>query len=108
MGGLQAAHLYHRQNGGRQSTLVKNLVAQDIQNGHGVGGIVPHGQLVEDILDFCPSWRTRDIVHFDPSDNYPIGFNILESVKIHHIRLVALFSLHYLFRLSLKYYYGMI
>lgn len=72
-----------------KSTLIKNLVAQDIQNGHGVGVIDPHGQLIEDILNFCPSWRTNDIVYFDPSDDYPIGFNILESVETQHRPLVA-------------------
>lgn len=73
-----------------KSTLIKNLVAQDIQNGHGVGVIDPHGDLVGEILNFCPSSRTHDIVYFDPSDHeHPIGFNILESVEEHHRPLVA-------------------
>lgn len=72
-----------------KSTLIKNLVAQDIHNGHGVAVIDPHGQLIEDVLAFCPSQRTHEIVHFDPADDYPIGFNILESVEICHRPLVA-------------------
>lgn len=67
--------------GAGKTTLLKNLIIQDIRNGHGVGVLDPHGDLVESILDYIPSHRTGETVFFDPSDyDYPIGFNILESV----------------------------
>jgi len=73
-----------------KSTLLKNLIIQDIRNGHGVGLIDPHGDLVESILDFIPSSRTDDVVYFTPADqDFPIGFNILESVALSHRPLVA-------------------
>lgn len=63
-----------------KSTLIKNLVAQDIEQGRGVAVIDPHGDLVEDILNFIPKRRTNDVVYFNPADTaYPIGLNILEA-----------------------------
>ncbi len=73
-----------------KSTLLKNLIIQDIQNGQGVAVIDPHGDLVEDILDYIPSHRTGDLVYFNPSDHdHPIGFNILEPVEPHKRSLIA-------------------
>ena len=63
-----------------KSTLLANAICQDIEMGHGVSVIDPHGDLAEDILDRIPSWRTDDVVYFNPADSdYPIGFNILHS-----------------------------
>ena len=46
-----------------------------------MGLIDPHGDLAETILSSIPKSRTNDVVLFDPTDlNYPIGFNMLESV----------------------------
>lgn len=76
--------------GSGKSTLIKNLVAQDIQHGHGVGVIDAHGDLIKDILHLCPTGRTNDVVYFDPADHdHPIGFNILESVAPQQRPLVA-------------------
>jgi len=61
-----------------KSTLLKNLIRQDIEAGKGVGVLDPHGDLVEEILGLIPEKRHRDVVLFDPSDEeFPIGFNIL-------------------------------
>jgi len=55
------------------------MIVQDILAGRGVGLIDPHGDLAESILDAIPSWRTDDVVYFNPKDtDYPIGLNILE------------------------------
>jgi len=45
------------QTGTGKSTLVKHMAIQDIRNGVGVGIIDPHGQLVEDLLQYIPSTR---------------------------------------------------
>jgi hypothetical protein len=64
-----------------KSTLLQNLVAQDLRNGHGLCVIDPHGDLVRSILDYVPPVRTGEVVYFNPADrDFPIGFNILESV----------------------------
>jgi len=65
--------------GSGKSTVFKNMIISDILAGDGVGVIDPHGELVEDLLNFVPSNRVNDVVYLDPSDvEYPVGFNMLE------------------------------
>lgn len=78
------------QTGVGKSTLLRNLILQDIALGHGVGLIDPHGDLADDILNHIPSWRVNDVVYFDPSDRkYPIGVNLLHDVHPDKRHLVA-------------------
>lgn len=66
------------QSGTGKSTLLRNLIIQDIELGRGVGLIDPHGDLAESILDSISPWRTDDVVYFNPADlAYPIGLNLL-------------------------------
>ena len=63
-----------------KSTLLLNLIIQDIQNGLGIAVLDPHGDLIESILERIPEKRHEDVILFDPGDEeYPIGFNILEA-----------------------------
>jgi hypothetical protein len=65
-------------SGTGKSTLLFNLVRQDIENGDGVAVLDPHGDLVDKVLGIIPPSRIGDVVLVDPSDTeYPIGFNIL-------------------------------
>lgn len=62
-----------------KSELLKEMIKQDIQAGHGVCVIDPHGDLVEDTLRFIPPERAEDVIVFDPSDaERPMGLNLLE------------------------------
>ena len=62
-----------------KSTLLHNMIHQDIQQGKGVGVIDPHGDLVEDILArSIPQGREDDVVLFDWSESEKvIGLNPL-------------------------------
>lgn len=73
-------HLYAiGQTGTGKTTLFLNMVVQDMQAGHGVGVVDPHGDLIEDILLRVPPGRAQDVILFDPRDRErPLGFNILE------------------------------
>lgn len=63
-----------------KSTLLLNLIIQDITNGLGVGVLDPHGDLIDRILGFIPEERFSDVVLLDPADaEYPVGLNILSS-----------------------------
>lgn len=63
-----------------KSTLLFNLIRQDIENGEGVAVLDPHGDLVDKILGIIPAERIDDVVLVDPSDeDYSIGFNILSA-----------------------------
>ncbi len=73
-----------------KTTLLENMVLCDIYAGHGVGIIDPHGDMAEKIINYIPARRINDVVYFNPADvNYPIGFNILETVSEDHKHLVA-------------------
>lgn len=73
-----------------KTTMMENMVIQDIRNGNGVCFIDPHGDSTRKILDFIPPHRVNDVVYFDPSDlDHPIAFNILESVESRYKHLVA-------------------
>ncbi|MEX2054548.1 MAG: type IV secretion system DNA-binding domain-containing protein, partial [Candidatus Andersenbacteria bacterium] len=74
-------HLYLiGQTGTGKTTMFLNMITQDIQAGHGVGVVDPHGDLIEDILLHIPPERARDVILFDPRDTErPLGFNILEA-----------------------------
>ncbi len=67
-------------SGTGKSTLLFNLISEDIRNGEGVAVLDPHGDLVNSILGIIPPHRVEDVVLFDPSDEeYSIGFNILSA-----------------------------
>lgn len=74
-------HLYIiGKSGSGKSVLISNLAIQDIKNGHGVGIVDPHGDLIEAILEHIPKERADDVIIFDPSDlERPIGLNMLEA-----------------------------
>ena len=78
------------QTGTGKSTLLKNMAISDMRQGHGVCVIDPHGELVEDILNFVPRHRTNEVVYFNPSDTEnPIGLNVLEYRDEEEKQLVA-------------------
>ena len=73
-----------------KTTLMENMVVDDILAGRGVGVIDPHGEFAERILRFVPEERIEDVIYFNPADvDQPIGFNPLERVGDEHHHLVA-------------------
>lgn len=61
-----------------KSTLLENMIINDIESGAGVVIIDPHGELVDEILHKVSAKR-EDIYVLDPSDlAYPFGMNLLE------------------------------
>ena len=77
-------------NGTGKSSLLLNLIRQDIENGDGVAVLDPHGDLIDQILGFIPTERRDDVVLIDPSDvDFPIGFNILQAHSEEEKRLIA-------------------
>ncbi|MBI2411272.1 MAG: type IV secretion system DNA-binding domain-containing protein [Candidatus Kerfeldbacteria bacterium] len=73
-----------------KSTLLENMIIQDIREGRGLAVVDPHGDLVEKVVNFVPNNRINDVVYFNPADlDYPIAFNILESVSPEYKNLVS-------------------
>jgi hypothetical protein len=75
-------HLYIiGKSGVGKSKLQELMVRQDIAQGHGVCVIDPHGEFIDDILDFIPKERVEDVCIIDPGDiEYPASFNPLANV----------------------------
>ena len=84
-------HLYTvGKTGTGKSTLLRNLILQDIWAGEGAALIDPHGDLAREVLDQIPSWRAEDVVYFNPGDReFPVGFNLLQDVPRENRHLVA-------------------
>jgi CxxC-x17-CxxC domain-containing protein len=73
-----------------KSCMIENMVIQDIQNGHGIALVDPHGDLVEKVLNFIPPERINDVIYFNPADyEHPIAFNVLENVDPEKRHLIA-------------------
>ncbi|HBF67203.1 MAG TPA: hypothetical protein DDW36_02140 [Candidatus Magasanikbacteria bacterium] len=73
-----------------KTTMLENMMLNDIYAGHGIGIIDPHGDSAEKIIDYIPTHRLNDVVYFNPADmSYPFGFNILENVNPDHKHLIV-------------------
>lgn len=67
------------QTGTGKTTLLKNMIIQDIEEGAGVCFIDPHGSDVQDILAAIPAERAEDVIYFDPAYMERVmGLNMLE------------------------------
>jgi Helicase HerA, central domain len=75
-------HLYIiGQTGTGKSTLMLNLIQQDLVAGEGLALLDPHGDLAEAVLAHVPKVRTNDLVYINPADvERPVGFNPLSHV----------------------------
>jgi hypothetical protein len=61
-----------------KTTLLQNIIAEDLAAGRGLAIIEPHGDLAENTLRFVPKRRKNDIVYFDAADpNSKVTFNPL-------------------------------
>ncbi|MDP2594113.1 MAG: type IV secretion system DNA-binding domain-containing protein [bacterium] len=73
-----------------KSTLLENMAIQDIRNGEGFAFIDPHGSAVDELLDYIPEERIKDVVYFAPFDlERPIAFNVMEDVGYDRRHLVV-------------------
>ena len=73
-----------------KSTLLANMAISDIQKGKGVAVIDPHGDIAQNLLDYIPKHRIKDVIYFNPADiEYPIAFNPLHAIHPDHHHLVA-------------------
>ena len=73
-----------------KSTVLENMIVEDIRSGKGVAVVDPHGDLAEKIIQYIPSNRVNDVIYFNPADmDYPIAFNLVEQVDPHLRHLVA-------------------
>jgi len=62
-----------------KTTLLMQMIYQDIQNGKGLAVMDPHGDLATKLLGVIPKHRLKDVIYFNPYDlEMPIGLNVLQ------------------------------
>lgn len=77
-------------SGTGKSTLLANMIINDIRNDKGVAVIDPHGDLVEQVLDYIPSHRINDVVYLNPADpEFSVRLNLLEASDHQFKELIA-------------------
>lgn len=73
-----------------KSTLLANLILQDIEQGLGVCLIEPHGDLTNSVLSGIPEHRLMDVILLDLMDSeYPFGLNLFECGNVTDMNEVA-------------------
>ena len=77
-----------------KSTLIKNIIYQDLRNDqdHGLCVLDPHGDLIDEMLELVPEKRKDDVILFNPMDmDHPYGLNLLECDRTnpHEVRWVV-------------------
>jgi hypothetical protein len=67
-------------SGTGKSTLLVNLILEDLQAGGGLAVLDPHGDLIDEILARYPEEQEDDLILFDPSDtSFRVGWNMLHA-----------------------------
>jgi Type IV secretion-system coupling protein DNA-binding domain len=87
----RSGHIYCiGKTGTGKSTLLLNLAISDIQRGNGIALIDPHGDLANDLLNYIPRERIKDVIYFNVTDrNYTIAYNPLYNIPDENKHLVA-------------------
>ncbi|NVK52476.1 MAG: ATP-binding protein [Flavobacteriaceae bacterium] len=63
-----------------KSTLMANMMLEDMKAGNGCALFDPHGDIVEDVLLRIPEHRKNDVILINPYDiDFPTGFNMLHA-----------------------------
>lgn len=67
------------QTGTGKSTLLETMIAHDLAAGRGLILLDPHGSLAEAVLPHVPLHRHHQVIYIDPTDDCPVGFNLLDG-----------------------------
>jgi len=87
----RARHMYTiGKSGSGKSKMMELMIKNDMESGHGVCVIDPHGDLIENVIPYVPESRIKDVIFFNPADEqYPIAFNPIEKVERAYRQQVA-------------------
>jgi Type IV secretory system Conjugative DNA transfer len=88
-GRLRHVHLLGPTGYGK-STLMVQIIVQDLEAGYGCVVLDPKGDLVQSVLERIPARRLADVVVLDPADTErPVGLNPLQSIDRDHQEVVV-------------------
>lgn len=58
-----------------KTSVMKNMIEQDMRAGNGLCFIDPHGDAAEDLAGVVPDDRINDVIYFDPTKEHAPAFN---------------------------------
>jgi hypothetical protein len=77
-------------SGTGKSTLLANMIINDLKHNEGVAVVDPHGDLIDTVLNYIPRHRINDVIVFDPSDPHAVvKMNLFEAGSTVHRELIA-------------------
>ncbi|MCD8527116.1 type IV secretion system DNA-binding domain-containing protein [Candidatus Woesebacteria bacterium] len=84
-------HMYAiGKSGTGKSTLLANMIINDLKHGEGLAVVDPHGDLIDTVLNYIPKSRINDVIVLDPADpEAVVQINLFEAGSSVHRELVA-------------------
>ncbi|HKY73947.1 MAG TPA: type IV secretory system conjugative DNA transfer family protein [Patescibacteria group bacterium] len=77
-------------SGTGKSTLLANMIINDLKHNEGIAVIDPHGDLIDTVLNYIPKHRINDVIVFDPADPQAVvKLNLFEGGSVIHRELIA-------------------
>ncbi len=77
-------------SGTGKSTLLANMIINDLKHDKGVAVVDPHGDLIETVLNYIPKRRMNDVILIDPTDPHAVvKLNLFEGGTMIHRELIA-------------------
>lgn len=70
-------------SGSGKTELLKRMILGDIDHGHGIFFVDPHGDAIDDLITRLPAQRIKDVISIDPDlESYSFGINLLSCNNI--------------------------
>ncbi len=84
-------HMYVMgKTGTGKSTLLANMIINDLKHDEGLAVVDPHGDLIETVLNYIPKRRINDCIILDPADaEAVVQLNLFEGGSVVHRELIA-------------------
>ena len=77
-------------SGTGKSTLLANMIINDLKHNEGIAVVDPHGDLIETVLNYIPRHRINDVIVLDPADPHAVvKLNLFEGGSLVHRELIA-------------------
>ncbi len=77
-------------SGTGKSTMLANMIINDLKHDEGLAVVDPHGDLIETVLNYIPRHRINDVIVLDPADPHAVvKINLFEGGSVVHRELIA-------------------
>ncbi len=77
-------------SGTGKSNFISFMARQDAWNNKGFAVIDAHGDLANEVLEYIPKSRAKDVIYFDPSNlDRPMALNLLEAESSEEMDMIS-------------------